>query len=66
MSVTRVLKLITEDQCQEALVKLPLHWRKCVQADGEYFEGCGLEVPFDSYFDLRPDHAQSDEDSDSD
>ncbi len=47
-------------------MKLPLRWRKCVQAEGEYFEGCGLEVPFDPYFDLGPNYDQDDEDTDSD
>ncbi len=62
-AVTRVLRAVTEDQCQ-ALVKLPLCWCKCTQADGEYFKGCNLHVPFNAYFDLRPDHNQNDEDSD--
>ncbi len=66
VAVRRVLRSVTEEQCQEALVKLPLRWRKCIQAEGEYFEGCGLKVPFDPYFDLGPHHDQSDEDSDSD
>ncbi len=65
-AVSRVLRGISEEQCQEALVKLPLRWRKCVQAAGEYFEGCGLEVPFDPYFDLGPDHDANDEETDSD
>ncbi len=66
VSIRRVLMSITEDQCQEALSKWPLRWRKCVQAAGEYFEGCGLEVPFDPYFDLGPHHGESDEETDSD
>lgn len=45
-SVSWVLQVVIEDQCQQALCKLPLRWRKCVQAGREYFEGCGLEVPF--------------------
>ncbi len=60
ISISRVLRGITEEQCQEALCKLPLRWRKCVQEGGEYFEGCGLQVPFDPYFDLGPDHEQQD------
>ncbi len=65
-AVSRVLRNISEQECQEALVSWPLRWRKCVQAEGKYFEGCGLEVPFDPYFDLGPDHALSDEDEMSD
>lgn len=65
VAVRRVLVSITEDQCQEALSKWPLRWRKCVQSEGEYFKGCGLEVPFDPYFDLGPDHEENDEDSDT-
>ncbi len=63
----RVLHSITEQQCQEALCKLPLRWRKCVEAQGEYFEGCGLQVPFDPYFDLGPNHDQDElEEADTD
>ncbi len=70
-AVTRTLHSLTEDQCQEALCKLPLRWRKCVEAQGEYFEGCGVDVPFDPYFDLGPNHDQQElneeaTDSDSD
>ena len=66
-SVSRVLRAITEDQCQQALCKLPLRWRKCIQAGGEYFEGCGLQVPFDPYFDLGPNHDQQElQEDDSD
>ncbi len=68
-AVSRCLRGVTEEQCQEALCKLPLRWRKCVQSGGEYFKGCGLEVPFDPYFDLGPNHDQQElqeTDSDSD
>ncbi len=66
IAVSRVLNSITEEQCQEALCSWPLRWRKCIEANGEYFKGCGLDVPFDPYFDLGPDHAMSDEEETSD
>ncbi len=59
--VTRTLNSITEAECQGALCKLPLRWRKCVMAEGEYFEGRCLQPPFDPYFDLGPDHQESEE-----
>ncbi len=50
-AVRREINNIPAEKFQEALTKLPMHWRKCAQVGGEYFEGCGVVPEFDPYFD---------------
>lgn len=60
-ATTRTLKEFSEQDCQEALSKLPWRWRKCVKSEGHYFEGRGVELDFDPYFDLGPNYSENEE-----
>ncbi len=53
-AVRKELRAIPEEQFQAGLSELPTHWRKCVAAGGEYFEGRGIEPTPDPYFDIPP------------
>ncbi len=43
-AVLKVLKKISPEDFATALMSLPIHWMKCVSADGEYFEGHHLPI----------------------
>lgn len=64
--VRRTLHALPDDEYQAALTKLPSKWRKCIVAEGEYFEGRGVEPIPDPYFDipaeLSADSSMSEED----
>ncbi len=51
-AVRRELRSIPDDEFQRALINLPTRWRKCIQAEGEYFEGRGIVPDFDPLFDV--------------
>ncbi len=50
-AVRNALKSIPEERFQQALTDLTTRWRKCIAAEGEYFEGCGIVPNPDPYFD---------------
>ncbi len=54
----RVLRAIPSEDYQSAIYDMAVRWSKCVEADGEYFEG--RNIPF------NPDHLPQDSSSDSD
>ncbi len=60
-SVRRVLRSLPEQSFQDALLKLPMRWRKCVTSGGDYFEGCGVDPPHDPHFDIGPEITSEDE-----
>ncbi len=63
-SVRQVIRAIPEDEFKEALIKLPLRWRKCIKAEGEYFEGHGFQPDPDPLLDMvaTTDSEESSED----
>ncbi len=65
-AVRRALKSIPEDQFQAALIALPTRWRKCITAQGEYFEGRGIQPAPGPYFDMPPQVDPPPESTDSD
>lgn len=52
LSVRQVIRGIADDEFQTALCKLPMCWRKCIKAEGEYFEGRGVQPDPDPDFDI--------------
>ncbi len=60
-AVIQTLDWIPQEEYSQAIHSLPLRWMKCLQAQGEYFEGRHLEVdPADH--DLEMFQVDSDED----
>ncbi len=60
--VKSILRKTPKETFAQAIYDLPVHWSKCVQADGEYFEGQG--VPFDPE-DLPQETDSEDSDSEA-
>ena len=56
-----ILRAILVEKFEDAIKELPIHWAKCVKADGDFFEGDGLDVP-----DFMVEVSDSDPDSSSD
>ncbi len=44
-AATEVMRQIPVEKFEEAIKDLPVRWAKCVQVQGDYFEGDGLVVP---------------------
>ncbi len=44
-AAVRIMRNIPTEKFESAMKDLPVRWAKCVQAQGEYFEGDGLVVP---------------------
>ncbi len=66
-AVRNTLKSIPEEKFQCALIDLPTRWRKCIAAQGEYFEGHGIVPEPNPYFDQMNDTTtDSDQDSETD
>ncbi len=40
-----ILRAIPQDKFEDAIKDLPVRWAKCVQAQGDFFEGDGLQIP---------------------
>ncbi len=41
----RILKEIPQQKFEDAIKDLPVRWAKCVEAQGDFFEGDGIEIP---------------------
>lgn len=66
-AVQRNLTAISDNAYQQAMINLPLRWRKCIATEGEYFEGRGIQPVPDPYFDIPAElSTESSESSDSD
>ncbi len=44
-AATRIIRAIPQEKFEEALKDLPIQWAKCVRAQGDYFEGDGIQIP---------------------
>ncbi len=44
-AVVQILRDIAQDKFEDAIKELPVRWAKCVKAEGDYFEGDGIEIP---------------------
>ena len=44
-AAVQILREIPVHKFKEVIKELPVRWSKCMQADGDFFEGDGLEVP---------------------
>ena len=60
-AAVQILREIPVHKFKEAIKELPVRWSKCVQADGDFFEGDGLEVP-----DFMAEVSDSDPESEQD
>ncbi len=48
-AVQRALKAIPVQDFHDAIHSLPMRWMKCIQAQGEYFEGLHVQVDPDDF-----------------
>lgn len=62
-AVKLVLRRIPQEEFQACMDSLPIHWMKCIKAEGSYFEGSHLVVDPEGDFGLF--FGPPDEDSDS-
>ncbi len=44
-AAVQIFRDIPQETFEEAIKELPVRWAKCVKAEGDFFEGDGLEVP---------------------
>lgn len=65
-SVKTALKSIDADEFQGAMIKWITRWRKCIAAEGNYFEGRGISPLPDPHFDMVPNPDDTEEEQSTD
>ncbi len=63
-AVRREIKAIPAQEFEDALSKLPMHWHKCAEVNGEYFAGRGVVPTFDPHFDQDVDSSSESSEED--